>query len=292
MKRLNIWLFSVLTIVCFISSVTLAFDMVNIQHKVSAMTEDKSYNSLLSLDKSISELYQVGNTSNKQAAYNRIQVIKKQLNQTELMKYGSATGWKHMKQDLLTTEKAILKGEPGSVWRDSISSLRLASDALLQNEHGPWLQYEAVLLDDIKSMRKEANSTAASRKEATAALSHIFEQRVTRMEAAAYMVGDELRISELTDRSSQLNMLLTAKGNSEWTTSEKQQLEQQLAALETTIHALFAQAETTITIPEINTPGGFTPTMLAFTIGTFISALLTYTAYRKYKQLPYGVKRV
>lgn len=255
---------------------------------------DSSYTRLLKLDQSISELYAQGNESHKQAAYKTLQNIKKQLNNTELLRYGTVTAWKQMKQDVLTIEQAIINNEPNVVWREPISSLLLASDALLQDEHGPWLQYESVLLDDLRSIKTTSASTISNNKKTNAVIAQltIFGQRVDRMQTAAYMVGDEMRMTELQLRSDQLNRFFKDGTQVTWTPQQFKEIETAISNVEETIHTLFAQAEETITVPVVSASSGWNPTTLALLIGALISGLLTFTAYRKYKQAPYGVKKV
>lgn|GEM_PF-1482627 len=256
--------------------------------------KDLSYTLLLKLDRSISELYTEGNDSHKQAAYKTLQNIKNQLNNIELLQYGTVTAWKQMKQDVLTIEQGIINNEPNVVWRGPISSLLLASDALLQAEHGPWLQYESVLLDDLQSIRRSSASTISNDKKTNAVIAQltIFKQRVDRMQTAAYMVGDEMRMTELLQRTDQLSGFFRDTSQVTWTSQQFKEIESAIHNIEETIHTLFAQAEETITVPVVSASSGWNPTTLALLIGALISGLLTFTAYRKYKQAPYGVKKV
>lgn len=288
--KLKIWLLALLCVVCILSFAASTFGY-NDRNRTS-LELDQSYNRLLKLDASISELYALGNERHKQAAYKSIQSIKNQLNHTELLRYGTATAWKQMKQDVLAVEKGILTNKPNHVWREPIGSMLLASDALLQSDHGPWLQYESVLLDDLQSIRQATQLTSANKTETVAARLSIFEQRIDRMETAAYMVGDEIRMTELLQRTSRLKAFFDQSSEVTWTTQQKKEISAAFVGIETTIHTLFAQSEETITVPEVTISGRWNPTTLALLIGGIISGLLTFTAFRKYKQSPYGVKRV
>ncbi|MCR8660268.1 sporulation protein YpjB [Paenibacillus endoradicis] len=290
--KFKIILLALFCIICLLSSgaSVLGYNDTNGTSDV----KDQTYVRLLKLDRSISELYAQGNDSHKQAAYKTLQNIKNQLNNIELLQYGTVTAWKQMKQDVLTIEQGIIKNEPNVVWREPISSLLLASDALLQDEHGPWLQYESVLLDDLQSIRRASSFTITDNKKTNAVVAHltIFKQRVDRMQTAAYMVGDELRMTELIQRTDQLNDFFEESSQVTWTPQQFKEIESAINNIEETIHTLFAQAEETITVPVVSASSGWNPTTLALLIGALISGLLTFTAYRKYKQAPYGVKKV
>lgn len=291
MKKFNLWLCMMLTAICLFASVASAYDL---EYKQDAGNTvfDQSYDRLIKLDHAISHLYDLSKEKNKQAVYSNMQQIKKQLNEPKLMKYGTATGWKHMKQDLLAAEEAVLNNKPSIIWREYISSLRLACDSLLQNEHGPWLQYESVLLDDIRSLKIASKSTVSSKLINVESYMKIFSKRANRMEAAAYMVGDEMRVKELMERNGQLSAWIYAVQGQTWTVNHQKQLDKAIADIEVTVHALFDQATETITLPQMATSTGIKPLMFAFIIGTIISSVLTYITYRKYKQLPYGIKKV
>lgn len=256
--------------------------------------DDSSYARLLKLDRSISILYTQGNEAHRQAAYKTVQNIKKQLNEPELMRYGTAIAWKQMKQDLLAVEQGIINKEANAVWREPISSLLLASDALLQAEHGPWLQYEAVLLDDLQSIRRVTALAVPPEDKTKYMTAHltIFKQRVDRMQTAAYMVGDELRMTELLQRTLQLNGFFAEASQVTWTPQQAKEIGKAINNIEDTIDTLFVQAEETITVPVVDVSSGWNPTTFALLIGALISGLLTFTAYRKYKQAPFGVKKV
>lgn len=280
-----------LTFIFLFASVASAYDLEYKQDEGKTVF-DQSFDKLIKLDQSISQLYEFSKEKNKQAVYQSIQQIKKQLNEPQLMKYGTVSGWKHMKQDVLAAEETILNNKPSIEWREYISSLRLASDSLLQREHGPWLQYESVLLDDIRSVKIASQSTVSPKLNGIVSHMKIFSNRASRMEAAAYMVGDEMRIIELMERNQQLSDWLSGMQGQTWTVTHQKQLDKAIEGIEVTVHALFDQATETITLPEMTTSTGLKPPMFAFIIGTIISSVLTYTAYRKYKQLPYGIKKI
>ncbi|HIW32671.1 MAG TPA: hypothetical protein IAA29_07780 [Candidatus Paenibacillus intestinavium] len=289
--KFKIVLLALFCIICLLSS---GASVLGYSDNRTSDVDDPSYARLLKLDRSISELYAEGNESHKQAAYKTVKNIKNQLNQPQLLRYGTATAWKQMKQDVLAIEEGIVNNKPNVIWREPISSLLLASDALLQAEHGPWLQYESVLLDDLQSIRKATILTVPPDDKTKYVIAHltIFQQRVDRMQTAAYMVGDELRMAELLQRTLQLNGFFEEASQVTWTPQQAKEIETAINNIEETIHTLFAQAEETITVPIVDASSGWNPTTLALLIGAFISGLLTFTAYRKYKQAPFGVKKV
>lgn len=290
--KFKIFLLALFCIICTLSSGAFVLGYSGTDR--TSDTVDSSYARLLKLDRSISELYTQGNESHKQAAYKTVQNIKNQLNQPQLLRYGTATAWKKMKQDVLAVEQSIITNKPNAVWREPISALLLASDALLQDEHGPWLQYETVLLDDLQSIRAATILTVPAKDKTKYVMAHltIFKQRVARMQTAAYMVGDEMRMTELLQRTLQLNDFFEDASQVTWTPQQAKEIETAMNNIEETIRTLFAQAEETITVPVVNVSSGWTPTNLALLMGALVSGLLTFTAYRKYRQAPYGVKKV
>ncbi|MFC6332259.1 sporulation protein YpjB [Paenibacillus septentrionalis] len=244
---------------------------------------------LMKLEHTIAELYEQGNASHKQEVYRLIQSIKHQFNQPELLKFGTVNAWKMMKSDVVNVEQALINGESGIVWREPINRLRLAVDSLLQSEQGPWLQYESLLLDDIKSIRKASHLNRDNTVELTSIYVQKLFEHIGRMEMAAYMVGDEEVMNQLWKRAELLKHFMKSHENG-WNQAQHKDMITILDGMELSVHALFAQAEETITVPTVTVPSNIHATGFAFFIGTIISGFLAFASYRKYKQEPYGVK--
>jgi len=259
--------------------------------KVEARAEqpDKGKVRLIKLEQTIAELYEQGNASHKQEVYRLIQSLKHQLDEPKLLQYGTVNAWTMMKGDVLTVEKALINRESGIVWREPINRLRLAVDSLLQAEQGPWLQYEALLLDDIQSIRRVSHSKRDNKVELTNIYVEKLFERIGRMEMAAYMVGDEQVMSQLLKRADMLHHFIISHEDG-WNQSQHKNLVTMLDSMELTVHALFAQATGTITVPVVTVPTGVNSTSFALLIGAIISGFLAFAGYRKYKQEPYGVK--
>lgn len=283
--KFRIVIMSCVSLICFFSMLAIVFG------KVEAKVEqlDKGAVRLIKLEQTIAELYEQGNASHKQEVYRLIQSLKHQLNEPELLQYGTANAWTMMKSDVLTVEKALINREAGIVWREPINRLRLAVDSLLQAEQGPWLQYEALLLDDIQSIRRVSQSKRDNKVELTNIYVEKLFERIDRMEMAAYMVGDEQVMTQLLKRADTLQHFITSH-NDGWNQSQHKSLVTILDGMELTVHALFAQATGTITVPVVTAPVGINQTSFALFIGTIISGFLAFAGYRKYKQEPYGVK--
>lgn len=283
--KFRILIMACISIICFYGTLATVFG------KVEARAEhpDKGTARLIKLEQTIAELYKQGNASHKQEVFRLIQSLKHQLDEPELLQYGTANAWTLMKGDVLTIEKALINRESGIVWREPISRLRLAVDSLLQAEQGPWLQYESLLLDDIQSIRRVSHSNRDNKVELTKIYVEKLFERIDRMEMAAYMVGDERVMTQLLKRADMLHHFI-ASHEEGWNQAQHKSLVTILDGMELTVHALFAQATGTITVPVVTAPIGVNPTSFALFIGAIISGFLAFAGYRKYKQEPYGVK--
>lgn len=284
--RFRTWIMACLCVCCIIGTAATVFgkDLSILPNEHSAAEKR-----LVKLENTIAELYKQSNDYHKQEVFRLLQSLKHQLDEPELLQFGTANAWIMMKSDVLAAEKALVAGKAGIVWREPVNRLRLAVDALLQAEHGPWLQYESLMLDDLQSIRRASRSSQTHAPEMTAIYVEKLFERIGRMEVAAYMVGDEEQMNQLLKRSELLKnfMILHPDG---WTQEQQSRLMAIVDQLELSVHALFAQAEETITVPAVSMPTGINPTSFALFIGAIISGFLTFAGYRKYKQEPYGVK--
>jgi len=284
--KFRIWIMACLSLVCMIGSAVTVFGNPSqpILYEYSSAEQR-----LVILENTIAELYEKSNASHKQEVYRLLQSLKHQLNDPQLLQFGTVNGWKMMKDDLLEAEKALIAEQPGIVWREPVNRLRLAVDSLLQAEQGPWLQYESLMLDDLQSIRRASHGSKESAPAMTAIYVEKLFERMNRMQIAAYMVGDESEMNHLTKRAELLKNFMTVHSEG-WNSEQQKRLMTIVDNIELAVHGLFAQAEGTITVPAITVPTGTNPTSIALFIGSIISAILTYIGYRKYKQEPYGVK--
>lgn len=283
--KLRIWIMAFLCLFCTLGTAATVFGKdARVPDEGSAARQR-----LLTLEKTIADLYKQSNDSHKQEVYRLLQSLKHQLNEPQLLQYGTANGWIMMKNDVLAVEKALIEQKAGIVWREPVIRLRLAVDALLQAEHGPWLQYESLMLDDLQSIRRASRSDKAYAPETTAIYVEKLFERMSRMEIAAFMVGDEDQMKQLLKRSELLQSFMAVHQDG-WNQEQQRRLMTIVDNIELSVHALFAQAEETITVPAVTVPVGMNTTSFALLIGAIISGILTFTGYRKYKQVPYGVK--
>ncbi|MCM3633042.1 sporulation protein YpjB [Paenibacillus camelliae] len=283
--KFRIGIMACISVICLLALMATVFGKV----EAKGDEHNKGNTRLIKLEQTIAELYEQGNASHKQEVYRLVQSLKHQLNEPELLQQGTVNAWTMMREDVLTVEKALVNKESGIVWREPINRLRLAVDSLMQAEQGPWLQYEALLLDDIQSIRRVSQSKRENKVELTNIYVEKLMERIERMEMAAYMVGDEKVMSQLLKRSDMLQHFISSHKDG-WNQSQHKSLVTLLDGMELTVHALFAMAEETITVPAVTAPANANATSFALFIGAIISAFLAFAGYRKYKQEPYGVK--
>lgn len=288
----KIWVPSILCILCFICSATVVLGKQLATDELSYVVFDQSYDRLKAVDMQTKELYELGKDNHKQAMFYSIQKLKQLLADEQVKRYGTARGWQQVEADVAAIERALIGDSLKMHWQEPMNRVMLAIDALMQTERGPWLQYESLLLEDLRQVKQATKRLAGSRSEAAAGMLTMMKLRVERMQPAAYMVGDELRMYELTERMEQLHTFLIETIGVEWSSKQEELLQQSLTGLELTIHEVFKQSEQTMTIPLEIGRANLAPMNMALLMGAFIFALLAFTGWRKYKQNPYGTKPI
>jgi len=288
----KVWIPSILSILCLICSATVVLGKQVMADELSYVVFDQSYERLKAIDMQAKDLYEFGNYNHKQAMYHSIQKLKQLLKDDQIKRYGTSKGWQQIEEDVITMEKALVKGSLRIQWQEPLNRIMLAIDSLMQTEHGPWLQYEALLLDDLRQVKQATKRLAGDRSEAASGMLSMMKLRVERMQPAAYMVGDEFRMNELKERMDQLSAFFSETIGVKWTSKQEELLQRSISGLELTIHEVFKQSEQTMIIPIGMERTNVAAINMALLLGAFISSLLAFAGWRKYKQNPYGIKPI
>jgi sporulation protein YpjB len=200
---------------------------------------------------------------------------------------GNRDGWEAMKQDADAIKLKLTGSGTESVWFQEAARIRLAADALSRPDHALWLQYESVMLDDLSRLEKAWKRQTGDAAEAARASMNSFQEHAERIEPAIDLMYGSMRNAELKERIQYTNQLLdSAKADS----GNEAMVEQSLKALKGTVSRLFEQGGATAAMPAIAPPAAAHPLGWTLFLGAIISAVLTYSGWRKYKTDPFDSK--
>lgn len=248
-----------------------------------------SNQALYRLDETADSLYKAAYTNNRQAGYKYVQQLEKLLQSNQLRQTGHAAGWDMLEESASSIEASLQSKVWSNDWLTASARIHLTTDALLRPGHALWLQYEKVMLEDLRRVNQAWKRQTGDGAIAARAAMESFTAHLSKIEAAASMQRSPERINEVKDRMRYTNILLEAgmRGQSkqDWTDDSIDDLGYALTRLFS--EGLPMEEEQVIAPISIANPISWT-----FLIGAIIMAVLTYTGWRKYKQSPYGVKKL
>jgi sporulation protein YpjB len=239
------------------------------------------------LDDIASSLYEAAYTNNRQAAYQYVQQLQQMVDGELKYSSGNADGWVAVEKDARAIEKALVNGSIGTSWFLEAARLKLASDALARPENALWLQYEKIMLDDISRVEKAWKRQTDDGAIAARAVMISLEQHAKRIKPAVSILYGSKHEAELTERIQYTNRLLEASRNDK---NNNARINRSLLELKETLVRLFNQNQLEADVPVVAAVPISNPLRWTLFLGAFISAILTYTGWRKYKTNPFGVK--
>lgn len=246
-----------------------------------------THKQLLHLDAMANELYKSAYMNNRQAGYIGVQQVLRIVEGDLKYKIGKIEGWNAIEQDAIAIEQALANGVTTSGWLMQAARIRLATDALIRSEHALWLQYESLMLDDLSRVERSWKRQAGDGAVAARATMNALNEHANRIEPAIALIYGSAHQSELLERIRYTNQLLDpvqAKGvNSD-------QVNKSLIALKAAIIRLYDASGRADVLSVISPVTAANPLSWSLFFGAIISAVLTYSGWRKYKREPYGVK--
>lgn len=252
---------------------------------------DSPYRQLYKLDESATALYTAANANNRQAAYAELQKLKRLMNDAMVQSYGTPAGWSAQRKDAADLERELSMGVPDSSWIEHAVRIRLGADALVGGEGALWLQYEGLLKEDLHGVRQAWKRSSDDAALAAAAMLKGMTTHAHRIESAAQYAGDSTRMNELLHRISYANRLLEAAALDK-SKVDPDQIEQSFDGIGSAISGVFLHYEDALAIPMADSSALGHPLQWSLFLGTIISAVLAWSGWRKYKQSPYGVKKL
>jgi sporulation protein YpjB len=251
------------------------------------LLSSSSYIQLQRLDEIAGSLYEAAYTNNRQAGFQYVQQLQRIVESGLKHSSGKSEGWSAIGQDANYIEQNLLNGATASGWLMEAARVRLAADALVRPDHALWLQYESVMLDDIsrveKAWKRQTNDGAIAARGAMTSL----QEHAERIESAINMLYGSMREAELTERIGYTNRLLEAHANN---ITNEAMIDRSLEALKESLVRLFEQSGSAQVLPAVAAIPNANPLSWTFLLGALISAVLTYSGWRKYKANPFGVK--
>lgn len=258
--------------------------------RAAALFADRPNEALLRVEAASEKLYAAAYSGNRQDAYRHAQRLRQLLNDEKLHVYGTAGGWSAIASDAAAMEKALAAGAPGTAWVEEASRIRLAADAMVRPESALWLQYEKLLAEDVMRLKQDFKRHSGSAAEAAAARLNVLRDHARRVEPAAIAAGSGLRMRELMERISYSGRLLESSVNGQPSGDAVRSIEHSFRALELAIRGIFESRESDGSQSAVAIPSVSHPIRWALFMGAFISAVLSFAGWRKYKNNPYGVK--
>ncbi|MGO4693134.1 sporulation protein YpjB [Paenibacillus sp. 2TAB26] len=241
------------------------------------------------MDNIASSLYEAAYTNNRQAAYQYVQQLQ-QLVDGEL-KYaaGNAEGWQAVERDANTIEKSLVKGSLGTSWFVEAARIKLTADALARPNNALWLQYEKIMQDDISRVEKAWKRQTDDGAIAARAVMISLEKHADRIKPAVSMMYGSKHETELMERIQYTNRLLEASRKDK---NNVASINRSVQELKDTLTRMFNQNQLEADVPVVAAVPISNPLRWTLLLGAFISAILTYTGWRKYKENPFGVKPI
>lgn len=282
-------------IVCLImtaGSATVVWGGSSPEWSYTLLSADSPYRQLYKLDETATALYTAAYADNRQAAYAELQQLDKLLSNTMLHEYGTPEGWALLTEDTTAIEHALTRGLHLHSWMEQAVRVRLGVDALVGGNGALWLQYEGLLQDDLVSVRKALKRQTDDSAVAARAMLNELNQHARRIEIAAIYAGDSIRMNELLARITYTDRLLESLIGLDSNVGRIEEVEKSLSGIESAINGVFLPYEDAFALPAASVPAAPHPLQWSLFLGTIISAVLTWTGWRKYKQNPYGVKRL
>jgi sporulation protein YpjB len=245
------------------------------------------YKQLSRLDETATALYEAANTDNRQAGFLRIQQIKRMIEGDLKGKYGNMDGWAAIERDAEAIEQILTSSDAGSGWLMEAARIRLTADALVRPEHALWLQYESIMLDDLSRVEKAWKRQTGDGAIAARATMNSLQEHAKRIEPAIRMIYGSMHAAELNERIRYTNQLLETKQTN---VINEVMVNHSLKALNNAIEKMFDDSGRAEVVPAAAPLATATPLRWTFFLGAIISAVLTYSGWRKYKTDPFGVK--
>ncbi|GFN30673.1 sporulation protein YpjB [Paenibacillus xylaniclasticus] len=245
------------------------------------------------LHHAVQALYEAAVDGNRQLAYRAVQQVSLLLQSSLGRIGGTAQGWQLVEQYTASMLDKLKAGATAVKWRPDAVRIKLAVDAAEADESGMpqtamWLQYKPVISEDIARVKLALDQQSKEAFASARASLNILSERTERIAGAAVMANKQTHIQSLNDGIAYAARLLDAGQRGELTRRLSNQLlnpaEAAAARLfDTEWQAADQQA------PAMAPIGGGVPHRWILGLSSFISGLLAYVSWRKYKSSPYHV---
>lgn len=260
----------------------------SLQAFASRLTPDPS-KQVQRMDNIASSLYEAAYTNNRQAAYQYVQQLQQLVDGELKYEAGNAEGWQAVERDANTIEKTLVKGSLGTSWFVEAARIKLTADALARPNNALWLQYEKIMLDDISRVEKAWKRQTDDGAIAARAVMISLEKHADRIKPAVSMMYGSKHETELMERIQYTNRLLEASRKDK---NNVASINRSVQELKDTLTRMFNQNQLEADVPVVAAVPISNPLRWTLLLGAFISAILTYTGWRKYKENPFGVKPI
>ncbi|MEV5028360.1 sporulation protein YpjB [Paenibacillus sp. LPE1-1-1.1] len=242
---------------------------------------------LVRLDDIVSSLYEAAYTNNRQAGFQDIQRLKRILEGELKYSVGRIEGWLAIEKDTGLIEQKLMKAASDSSWLMEASRIRLAADALVNSDHALWLQYESVMLDDLSRIERAWKRQTGDGAIAARASMNSLENHAARISTAMSIQFGSMREAELKERINYTNRLLDASIVNK---TNEAMIDRSLTATKESLIRMFDQSRSKEEVPAVAAVPLKNPLSWTLFLGAFISAILAFSGWRKYKTNPFGVK--
>ncbi|CAM3971787.1 sporulation protein YpjB [Paenibacillus alkaliterrae] len=277
----------IICIVMMIGSAGAVWGNASLLSQYSPVLSSGPYKQLTRMDELASSLYQAAYTNNRQAGYVQVQQLQRILEGELKYSAGMPEGWRVMEQDARFIEQTLISGATTADWLMEAARLRLATDALVRPEHALWLQYENIMLDDLSRVEKAWKRQTGDGAIAARAAMNSLQKHAERIEPSIAMMYGIMHGSELMERIRYTNQLLESKSLS---ALNADMVTHSLKSLKEAITRVYDQGGRADVLPAVAPLGAANPLSWTLFLGAIISAVLTYSGWRKYKTNPFGVK--
>ncbi|WP_179090213.1 sporulation protein YpjB [Paenibacillus sp. FSL H8-0548] len=239
------------------------------------------------LDEIAGSLYEAAYTNNRQAGFQQVQQLQRMMTVELRRASGHKEGWIAMEQDARSIERALVNSQMSSEWLLQAARIRLAADALVRPEHALLLQYESIMQDDLSRVEKAWKRQTGDGAIAARASMNSLEAHMKRVEPAMNLLYGSMHGAEVVERISYTNRLLEASRSN---TTNDAMIDRSIIALKESIVHMYDKSGRAEVLPTTAIASTSNPLSWTLFLGAFISAILTYSGWRKYKLNPFGVK--
>ncbi len=246
-------------------------------------------------ERSIYAVYEAAVKNDKHNGYLQLQRFVQQANTWSNQPFShneikQRAQWQALSKEAMKLSEQLASGVTEANWHESVSRLKLAADALTRPEKALWLQYKPLIENDIERSKLEVQSQVSSPGAVASGSLISLSNKWQRISLAASYTNNAFIIDAVNIRLEHTKKLMAEAPFS--SNKKKNEMLTSLTALKAALMELFPEQNEQAVIAHIIEPTESNAVAWAMLLGALITTVLAYHAWRKYRNVPYGVKKI